>query len=115
MKLDWLEKVLAPLVGGDEIPLLVLQVFPVALGIVVSVVANFILRRVFHRIGADRVDQVVAEIAARIPAPAVLWAALRLRPVSVMKATFNTAAASAGETCFTGARLSKRQNGSPSQ
>ena len=57
MKLDWLEKVLAPLVGRDETLLLVLQVFLVVLGVVLSVIANFILRRVFHRIGADRVDQ----------------------------------------------------------
>ena len=115
MELDWLEKVLAPRVGRDETPLLVLQVFLVALGVVVSVLANFIRRRVLHRIGADRVDQVVAEVAGRIRAPEVLSAALQLRPVSVMNATFNTAAASAGEACFTGARLSKRQNESLSQ
>lgn len=75
MNVDWLEKVLAPLVGRDETLLLVLQVFLVVLGVVV---ANFILRRVLARLEARTLqtstpwDNALVS-AARQPLTVVAW------------------------------------------
>ncbi|EXI80053.1 MAG: MscS family inner membrane protein YnaI [Candidatus Accumulibacter appositus] len=75
MKVDWLEKALAPLVGRDETLLLVLQVFLVVLGVVV---ANFILRRVLARLEARTLqtstpwDNALVS-AARQPLTVVAW------------------------------------------
>ncbi len=75
MKTDWLEKVLAPLVGRDETLLLVVQVFLVVLGVVV---ANFLLRRVLARLEARTLqtstpwDNALVS-AARQPLTVVAW------------------------------------------
>ncbi|WP_313951252.1 mechanosensitive ion channel family protein [Accumulibacter sp.] len=75
MKIDWLEKVLDHLVGGDATTMLVLQVFLVVLGVVV---ANFILRRLLARLEARTLltstpwDNALVS-AARQPLTVVAW------------------------------------------